>query len=211
MPRVDFPLYLITDRHQTAGRPLAHLIEAAVRSGLRAVQLREKDLDTRQLFGLAQEVLNCTRQGQACLLVNDRVDLALAVGADGVHLRSSSLPVKVTRRLLGPDRLIGVSTHSVEEVVRAESEGADFVVLGPVYQTASKHTYGDPIGLRPFEEASQRSRLPIFAIGGLTPSRVGEVRKAGAYGVAVISSILSAPSVESVTRQFLDALTPLPK
>ncbi|MDA2915019.1 thiamine phosphate synthase, partial [Acidobacteriia bacterium AH_259_A11_L15] len=96
------------------------------------VQLREKDLDTRTLLALAEEVLRITREHRALLLVNDRLDLAMAAGGDGVHLRSSSIPVAVTRRILGPDRVIGVSAHTVEEVLHAEADGADFVVLGPV-------------------------------------------------------------------------------
>ena len=206
MSRVDFPLYLVTDRQQTGGRPLVPLVEEAVRGGLRAVQVRERDLATRELLGLARE-LCATMHGQGGLvLINDRVDLALALGADGVHLRADSLPVAVARRLLGSDRLIGVSAHSTDEVVRAESDGADFAVLGPIYETPSKHQYGKPIGLRPLEEASRRCRIPVFAIGGITVSRVAEVRRPPAYGVAAVSAILSAASIESAIRRFLDAL-----
>ena len=207
MSRIDFPLCLVTGRHQTVGRPLVPLLRQALRAGVRAVQLRERDLETRPLLALAEDILRLTREHGALLFINDRVDLLMALGADGVHLRANSLPVAVTRRLLGPGRMIGVSAHSTEEVVRAESEGADFAVLGPVYETTSKLVYGPPIGLHPIEEASRRCRIPVFAIGGITASRVGEVRRAGACGVAVISSILSAGSVESATHQLLDALT----
>ncbi len=207
MSRIDFPLCLVTGRHQTVGRPLVPLLRQALRAGVRAVQLRERDLETRPLLALAEDILRLTREHGALLFINDRVDLVMALGADGVHLRANSLPVVVTRRLLGPGRMIGVSAHSTEEVVRAESEGADFAVLGPVYETTSKLVYGPPIGLHPIEEASRRCRIPVFAIGGITASRVGEVRRAGACGVAVISSILSAGSVESATHQLLDALT----
>ncbi|MGH7164505.1 MAG: thiamine phosphate synthase [Nitrospiraceae bacterium] len=206
MPRIDFPLYLITDRHQTLGRPLLTPLRQALGAGVRAVQLREKDLGTRALVDVASELLSLTRERGAVMLVNDRVDLVLALGADGVHLRSDSMPVSAARRLLGPERLVGASAHSAEAVVRAELEGADFAVLGPVYQTASKRSYGAPIGLRPIEEASRRCRIPVFAIGGITPARVGEVRQAGAFGVAVISAILSSADVESATRQLLAAI-----
>ncbi|WP_447973318.1 thiamine phosphate synthase [Nitrospira sp. Kam-Ns4a] len=206
MPRIDFPLYLVTDRHQAAGRPLVSLLHQALGAGLRAVQLREKDLPTRELLTLAEEALGCVRRHGGWLFVNDRVDLVLALGADGVHLRADSLPVRVTRRLLPPDRLIGVSAHSAEEVVRAEAEGADFVVLGPVYDTPSKRAYGAPIGLKPIEEASRRCRLPVFAIGGITVARVREVRQAGAAGIAVVSAILSAPEVAAATRGLIEAL-----
>src|SRR5437867_8453920 len=207
MPRIEFSLYLVSDRHQTGGRPLVPLLREAVAAGLRAVQLREKDLATRPLLLLAEEVLRLTREHGAWLLINDRVDLTLALGADGVHLRSDSLSVSVARRLLGPDRVIGVSAHSVEEVVQAESEGADFAVLGPVYDTSSKRSYGPSIGLPPIQEASRRCRIPVFAIGGITAPRVHDVRRAGAFGVAVISSILTAECVASATRDLLNAVT----
>ena len=206
MSRVDFPLYLVTDRHQTDGRPLIPLVEQAVAGGLRAVQVRERDMATRDLLAISQKLCAMMRARGGRVMINDRVDLVLALGADGVHLRADSLPVAVARRLLGADRLIGVSAHSADDVARAESDGADFAVLGPVHETPSKRGYGAPIGLRALEEATRRCRLPVFAIGGMTVARVEDVRKAGAYGVAVVSAILSAASVESATRQFLDAL-----
>jgi thiamine-phosphate pyrophosphorylase len=206
MSRIDFPLYLVTDRQQTRGRPLVPVLREALKAGVRAVQLRERDLATHPLLALAEEVLKLTREHHALLLINDRVDLALALGADGVHLRADSLPVAATRRLLGSDRLIGVSAHSVDEVMRAEAEGADFAVLGPAYATSSKQPYGVPLGLAPIGEAARRCRIPIFAIGGITPVRAQEVRHEGAFGVAVISSILSAEHVEAATHQMLNVL-----
>jgi len=206
MPRVDFPLYLVTDRHQTGGRPLVPLLDQAAAGGLRAVQVRERDLATPDLCALLQEVCAPMRARGVRVMINDRVDLALACDADGVHLRADSLPVAVARRLLGAGRLIGVSAHSVDDVVRAESDGADFAVLGPVYETPSKRAFGPPLGLRVLEDACRRCQLPVFAIGGMTVARVAEVRGAGAYGVAVVAAILSAASIESATRQFLAAL-----
>ena len=156
---------------------------------------------------MAEDLLRLTRDRDALLFINDRIDLALALEADGVHLRSDSVPVSVARRQLGPRRFIGVSTHSAEEVVRAEEEGADFVVLGPVYDTASKRAFGPPIGLAPLEEASRRCTIPVFAIGGITAESIRKVLDAGAFGVAVISSILSADNVESATRRLLNELS----
>lgn len=182
------------------------LVEEAAAGGLRAVQVRERDLATPELLALVRDLCVVARAHGLRVMINDRADLVLALGADGVHLRSDSLPVSAARRLLGPDRLIGASAHSSDDVARAESEGADFAVLGPVYETPSKRGYGPPIGLRPLEEAIRRCRIPIFAIGGITLARVPEVRRAGAHGVAVVSAILSAQSVEAITRQFLDAL-----
>ena len=206
MSRVDFSLYLITDRHQTAGRPLLSVLERTLGAGVKAVQLREKDLGTRSLTALATELLSLTRKHGGLLFINERVDVVMAVGADGVHLRSDSMPVQAARRVLGPDRLIGASAHSVEEVLKAETDGADFAVLGPIYDTPSKRLHGDPIGLRPLEEASQWSHIPIFAIGGISVPRVPEVRRAGARGRALISAILLGENIESATRLLLRAL-----
>ena len=206
MPRVDFSLYLITDRHQTAGRPLLSVLERALSAGVKAVQLREKDLGTRPLLELGAELLALTRKHGGLLFINDRVDLVMALGADGVHLRSNSMPVRAARRVLGPNRLIGASVHSVEEVLRTETEGADFAVLGPIYDTPSKRLHGDPIGLRPLEEASRQSHIPIFAIGGISLPGVQEIRRAGARGVALISAIHLSENIESATRLLLHAL-----
>jgi len=206
MSRVDFSLYLVTDRHQTAGRPLLPLIEEALQAGVCAVQLRERYLDTRSLLSLAEALLPVIRRHGASLFINDRIDLAVALGADGVHLRATSLPVRVARGLVGARRLLGVSVHSADDAARAESEGADFAVLGPIYETASKREYGPPVGLQAVEEASRRCRIPIFGIGGVTPARASDVRRAGAHGVAVISSVLAAASVGSAVRELMTAL-----
>lgn len=207
MAAVDFPLYLVTDRTRTGGRPLVPLLRAALNVGLRAIQLREKDLNVKALLTLAEDLLAPVRDAGARLLINDRADVALALDAVGVHLRADSLPVSATRRVVGGDRLIGVSTHHLEDVIRAEGEGADFVVLGPVYETPSKRMYGAPLGLGPLERAAARSRIPIFAIGGITPPRVREVRRAGAYGVAVVSAILEADDVTGATRELIREAT----
>lgn len=201
------PLYLVTNRHQTNNRSLLTVLHEAFQAGVRLIQLREKDLDTRRLLSLATEVLTIARSYNASLLINDRVDLAQAIGADGVHLRANSLPIPVTRRMLGPKALIGASAHSQQEVMAAESQGADFIVFGPIYDTASKRDFGPPLGVRGLEEVKGLCQKPLFAIGGLTPARVAEVREAGAYGVAVISSILESPSVSTSVRHFLTALT----
>lgn len=199
-------LYLITDRHQTAHRPLASVLTQALKSGVRFLQVREKDLTTQELFRLAQELNPLFSTHQTQWIINDRIDMALALHAHGVHLRTSSLPTAVARQLLGPQRLIGVSTHSLEETKAAESEGADFVVLGPIYDTLSKRMYGEPLGLKILENACRTSRIPIYAIGGVTPERVPELCGSGAHGVAVISSILQAENVGQTTKTFLDLL-----
>jgi len=207
MPHTLPRLYLLTDRHHTLQRPLVSVISQAIEAGIRMVQIREKDLETRQLIDVAQQLIPLIKQHQGKVFVNDRVDLVLALDADGVHLRSDSLPIPVARRLLGKDKLIGISTHSVEDVRQAEGEGADFVVLGPIFETPSKQIYGPPLGLHTLEAACQESHLPIFAIGGITPKQVLTVLSVGAYGIALISAILQASSIQDSTRELLSQLS----
>ncbi len=176
----------------TNGRPLEVVVEAALAGGAKAIQLREKDLSTRDLYELVERLLPLVHGRGACLLINDRVDLALALPIDGVHLSRTSLPPAETRALLGPARLIGVSCHSLEEAIEAEREGADFIVLGPLFPTPSKAAYGPPIGLARLKDVRRRVRLPILGIGGITSSNTASVMAAGADGAAVISAIMTA-------------------
>ena len=199
-------LYLLSDRHQTHQRPLASVLRQALEAGVRMVQIREKDLDTPELINLAQQLIPVIKQHFGKVLLNDRIDLTLALNADGVHLRSDSLPLPLARRLLGSEKLIGLSTHSVQEVQYAENEGADFVVLGPIFDTPSKQIYGQPLGLQTLEAACRVSHLPIFAIGGINPIHVPSVLSSGAYGIAVISAILQTPNIIGSTHKFLSQL-----
>ena len=204
---VDFSLYLITDRMQTAGRALPAVVADALRGGLRAVQLREKDLAAGQLFELAVELRQLTRQYGAKLLINDRIDVALAVAADGVHLGKAGLPVPEARRMLGSERLIGYSAHSADEALQAQLAGADFVTLGPVYHTPSKAQYGEPLGLSVLSEAARVVTIPVFALGGVKHASVAEVLSAGAHGVALISAIMVAPNPRAETESLLQTIT----
>lgn len=206
MARVDFSLYLVTDRHLTRGRSLQDVIEAALRAGVRAFQLREKDLGTRPLLEVARELTALTQACGARMLVNDRVDVCMASGGDGVHLPAAGFPASVARRVLGPEPLIGVSAHSAEEAVQAEAAGADFIVLGPIFETPSKRAFGSPIGLGALERARERCRAPLFGIGGITVDRVRDVLHAGARGVAVVASVMAADDVAQASRDFLNAL-----
>jgi thiamine-phosphate pyrophosphorylase len=203
MSHLDFNLYLVTDRHQINSQTLTAVIEEALKAGVKAIQLREKDLPIRSLLDLAYELRKLTRAYDARLLINDRVDLCLAVEADGVHLRADGLPVDRVRSLLGPEKLVAVSTHSVQEAYQAQKRGADFIVLGPIYYTPSKASYGPPVGPAILQTARRAGvTVPIFAIGGITPQRVQEILSAGADGVAVISAILAAQDVRQATQDF---------
>lgn len=206
MSKVSFSLYLITDRHQTADRNILAVVEKALEGGVRAVQLREKDLPPRELLELARAMRALTSRYGAKLIINDRTDIALAAGADGVHLGEASIPAAVARRILGPDRLIGVSCHSREGALAAETSGADFITFGPVYSTPSKAAYGPPAGVEQLAETVKLIRIPVFALGGIKRENTSEAMAAGAAGVALISAIIAAGSPTEEARAFLSLL-----
>ena len=210
MPTLFSRLLVVTDRHQTKGRPLVPLLQQVLTAGTSAIQLRERDLSARELVTLAREVQAVTAFSKSQLLINDRVDVALALEGVGVHLRSNSLPLPVARQMLGAQRLLGISVHAVEEAVQAEAAGADYIVLGPIYETPSKQTFGPPLGIHTLEEACKLVRIPIIGIGGVTAARAREMRGAGAFGAAVITAIFGADDVESAMRELLDAVTLAP-
>lgn len=197
---LPFSLYLITDRH-VCRRPLTEAVAAALDGGVQTVQLREKDLPARELFRLAEELRKLTEPYHAHLLINDRIDVAEAAGADGVHLGRSSLPVASARLLLGPEAMIGFSAHTIEEIAAAAGDGADFATFSPIYPTPSKAGFGPPQGIPALAEACRHAALPIFALGGITPERVADVRETGAAGVAVIRAILEADDPAGAARR----------
>ncbi len=158
MPTPAFDLYLVTDRTQTRGRDLLWVLEQALEGGVNAVQLREKDLGGKDLYELAEKTSRLCERYRASLFINDRVDVALAVDAAGVQLGKTSLPIETARVLLGPEKLIGASIHSLEELSDAEKGGADFVLFGPVYFTPSKASFGAPQGLASLRINSGKQR-----------------------------------------------------
>ena len=204
---VDFNLYLITDRHQVPEEhSLTDVIEAALDAGVKAVQLRERDLSDSELLPLAEELRKLTFSYNARLLINDRIDVAMDVKADGVHLGGHSEPIDVVREKIGPEMLIGVSTHSKVEIHTAAEKGADFVTFGPVYATPSKAIYGPPQGVEKLKDACRNCPLPVFALGGITSERAVECCQAGASGIALISAIIASPSPKEAARSFLSRI-----
>jgi thiamine-phosphate pyrophosphorylase len=198
-------LLVITDAAATGGRPLPDVVRAALGGGARFVQVREKDLEGRDLLALVEAVVGeCRREGARCL-VNDRIDVALSAGADGVVLPADSFPTDVARRLLGPDRLVGRSTHSPLEVGRAAREHADFVLFGPVHATPSKAGFGAPQGIDRLRAVTSFG-IPVFAVGGITAGNAGDAVAAGAHGVAVIREILSASDPGAAAARLIAAL-----
>jgi thiamine-phosphate pyrophosphorylase len=209
-------LYLITDRFATAGRSLVYVIEEACKAvagqGIRvAVQLREKDLGGAELFALAVQLREITRDCGAQLLVNGRVDVALASGADGVHFGHGALPLSVVRGV-APNLSVGVSTHSLDDVRAAQRQGADFVVFGPVFATPSKQGILEPRGLGELASVCALE-IPVIALGGVDEKVASDCLRVGATGIAVIRAVLGAPSVgdaaDHLARSFVHgSLTP---
>ena len=202
-----FKVYLITDRNVLApAYSLPAAVEEALKGGVKAVQLREKDLGTRDLLDMAYRLKELTVRYGAKLFINDRVDIALAVDADGVHLGGSGMPAAAARKAVGEGMLIGVSTHGITEAEKAVEEGADFITLGPIFETPSKMKYGNPLGTELLREVRAKIPVPVFAIGGIRKERVESVLEAGATGIALISAILGSEDIRSNTEEFMRLL-----
>lgn len=200
-------LYLVTDRALCLGRPLEWVVEEAVAGGVTMVQLREKDASTREFIDLALRLRPILAQAHVPLLINDRVDIALAVDADGVHLGQSDMPYPMARRLLGPSKIIGLSVESLPDARAAAAiSGLDYLAVSPVYSTPTKTDTAPALGLPGVREIAALSPAPVVGIGGLNLATAPDVIAAGAAGVAVVSAICSAPSPRLAATTLLHAL-----
>ena len=189
----DYSLYLVTDRRLSLGRSTVEVVAAAVSGGVTCVQLREKHCSTREFLEEARRVRELLAGTGVPLIINDRLDVALAVGADGVHLGQNDLPVADARRLVGERLVIGISAESVADAIRAEAEGADYIGVSPVFTTPTKMDTAPPLGLEGLREIRRAVSLPLVAIGSIRHDNAAEVLRAGADGLAVVSAIVSAP------------------
>jgi thiamine-phosphate pyrophosphorylase len=199
-------LYLITDRTLLPDGQFLTGIEAALKGGARAIQLREKDLPENELRALAQNVLQLTQKYNALLFINHRADLAHDIGANGVHLTESSAAVRRVRKQY-PDLLVGKSTHSLQGAMRAQYQRADLVTFSPVYDTPSKQQYGSPQGLEKLKQVCAGLDIPVLALGGIDLVRTSTVLEHGAFGVALIRGIWNSPDIEHESLKYINALT----
>lgn len=203
-PRLSLPLlYAILDPEQIRGRPAEDLLRDLLRGGVKILQLRAKALAARDFLDLARNAREITRAHGCRLIVNDRVDVALACDADGVHLGQDDLPLQAARKLL-PAKIIGISTHDLEQAKQAEDGGADYIGFGPIYGTATKQTGYSARGVAMLREIRNIVRIPIVAIGGISEDNVSEIWNAGAESAAIISDILGAEDIMAKVKRICD-------
>ena len=192
MPVRDYSLYLVTDRALARGRPTENIVRAAVAGGVTCVQLREKDCGTREFLVEARKLLAILRPLGVPLIINDRVDVALAAGADGVHVGQQDLPLADVRRLAPAGWIVGVSAESVEDAIHAVQGGADYIGASPVFATPTKADHAPPLELDGLRAIRAAVKLPLVAIGGIHAGNARDVIRAGADGLAVVSAIVAA-------------------
>ena len=190
---IDFGLYLVTDRVLSGGRPLEKIVRESVAGGVSVVQLREKDVGTREFLEQAFVLRQAASELGIPLIINDRVDIALACRADGVHLGQEDMHCALARRIVGKDMIIGVSVSTADEAMEAEADGADYLGVGPLFATPTKADALPPTGLGVLRTIRQAVRIPMVGIGGITYTNAGDVIRAGADGVAVVSAIIASP------------------
>ena len=195
-------IYVVTGDGPARGH--AAIAAAAVAGGARCVQLREKKLSDLELLKIARSIRHLTEGTGTLFLVNDRLDIVLACGADGVHVGQEDLPASVARHLLGPNAIVGVSTGSVEEAVKAEADGASYVAIGPIFPTATKPDAGAAVGIEAIRGIKRAVAIPVVAIGGISPANIASVAAAGADAAAVVSAVVSAGDMAGAVRALAD-------
>jgi len=200
MNRHDLLLYLCTDQGYLGERSFADIIEEAIAGGVTMLQIREKNACTREFFEMACVARNITKARRIPLVINDRLDVALAVDADGLHIGQSDLPLKAARKIAGSKLFIGVSAGTVEDALAAEKDGADYLGIGAVFPTGSKDDAGSAIGLEGLARICAAVKIPVVAIGGIGLANAADVMKSGAAGIAVISAILAQKDIKAASE-----------
>jgi thiamine-phosphate pyrophosphorylase len=204
--KIDYSVYLVTDRGLSRGRTTLEILQGSVRGGVTCVQLREKNCPIREFIEQANSIKAHLNAHDIPLIINDRVDVAQAVGADGVHLGQSDMPLHVARKILKDSMVIGVSAESLKDAIEAEKGGADYIGVSPIYATPTKTDTAPALGLEGLREIRNAVRIPLVGIGGLTKDNAADVIKHGADGVAVVSAIVSADNPELATKELLKTI-----
>ncbi len=199
-------LYVITDEEISKKRH-EEVAKEAIEGGARFIQLRDKKSSTRRILEAGWRIREITRQAGAVLIINDRVDIALALDAEGVHLGEEDLPVQEARKIMGIGKIIGASSHSIEEALKKQEEGADYVSLGPIFSTSTKKNLPPPLGVEIIREAKKKLRIPLVAIGGIREENIEEILEAGSDGVAMISELLKGESIRDKVKKLREKIT----
>jgi len=203
--KIDYSLYLVTDRKLLGERDLAQSIELAIQGGVSLVQLREKSISTKEFLSLAMRVKEITSKYEIPLIINDRLDIALAVDAEGLHVGQDDLPMLKARELLGPDKIIGVSARTLEEALLAEKQGADYLGVGAVFRTSTKSDAKE-VSLEQLEYIKKSVSIPVVAIGGINSGNVQQVKVTGIDGISVVSAILVQDNIFMAAKQLKEII-----
>jgi thiamine-phosphate pyrophosphorylase len=203
---MDYALYLVTDADLSLGRTHVQVVEAAIRGGVTVVQYREKSACTRRMIEEARGLRQLCKAAGVPFIVNDRIDVALAVDADGVHIGQKDMPAPLARRLIGKRRILGVSAATVDQAQKAEEEDADYIGASPIFATPTKPDASAPLGVEGLRALARAVSIPVVAIGGINAENAGAIIQAGAAGVAVVSAIVAARDVEAAARALRDAV-----
>ncbi len=198
---IDYSLYLVTDRKLSRGRTTREIVEAAAAGGVSCVQLREKNCSTREFIDEARAIKPLLKEKSIPLIINDRIDVALAVEADGVHLGQNDMAIDLARKICGPGLLIGISAESIDDALNAERDGADYIGISPVFATATKTDTALPLGLEGVRKMRELVHIPLVGIGGIDHRNAASVIGAGADGIAVVSAIVSAADPQAAAKQ----------
>ncbi len=198
---IDYSLYLVTDRSLSKGRSTAEIVAAAVAGGVSCIQLREKSCGTREFLNEALALQPLLKSRNIPLIINDRLDIALAIEADGVHLGQSDMPIGMARKIAGTSLIIGISAESVEDALRAEQQGADYIGISPVFSTPTKTDTAPPLGLEGVRQIRALVDIPLVGIGGIQLDNAESVIAAGADGIAVVSAIVSAADPAGASKK----------
>jgi len=199
MNKIDYKLYLVTDRDVLKGRDLIKAVEESILGGTTIVQLREKEVTSREFYDIASKIKSITDKYNIPLIINDRLDIALAADATGIHIGQSDIPCKVAREILGNDKIIGVSVHTLEEALEAEKDGADYLGCGAVFSTSTKKDATD-VSYEQLKEIKARVKIPVVAIGGIDEKNLGELKGTNIDGVAIVSAILGKANIKEATE-----------
>ena len=197
-------VYFVTDRNLSKGRPIEDIVAAAAQGGATIIQLREKACSTREFIDIGNRVKDILAPYNVPLIINDRLDVALAIDADGIHVGQSDMPCNIARKYLGPDKIIGLSVESIQDARDAEALDVDYLGVSPIYFTPTKTDFKRELGLDGLHEIKSFSRFPLVGIGGLNATNAGDVIKNGGDGVAVVSAICSADNPEAATRELVN-------